>query len=314
MTYITGGDIQALDYNTFATLGIGMNEVFGDDHPGVTTLPNAGFGYGQTPVLTSVSIGNVITAAQWSALFQTIRKSGAHQGTTVVPPLPASDPVTGDVIEAYNTPSTLATLVALIRTNRFNLAVGQSTLTAGTTYAQPGAANPWTNTLTWNYQVNFGSWNNARYFFNSGGKINLNGSNPTVVTPEDIQWNAMLTAMSPLVFNYTSTTPNTGSGGTAIGFYDLTTSYQTIYLKTYGGGGYYSTSSITVQAKYNAAAGTNGLVDFRIILDDNDPTPNPKTSTTSYRVDNVRATGANIAYPGTISVATVGANSGFVAT
>lgn len=315
MTYVTGGSIQALDYNTFATLSASMNEVYADLHPGATALPNAGYGYGQLPALTPVSIGNPVLASEWADLFQTMRRCGGHQGTTVVPPLPIGDPSIGDLIEAFNSPSTMATLVSTLITNRFNLAPAQSTLIVGTSYAQPAGAKPWTNTLTWDYQVDFSTWDYARYFFNAGGYLALNGSYSPILTPEDTQWSSMLTAMSPLIFNYNSTTPNTGTGGTSLGFYNLTTSYQQVYYKTYGSGYYYSGSSITVFAKLNAVAGTNGLVDFRIVLTDADVTPNSKTTTTTYRVDNLRATGSNIVYPGpSVAVTTVGANSGFTAT
>lgn len=315
MTYITGGNVQAVDYNTFSTLAASINEVFADLHSGATTIGTfADYGYGQTPALTSVIAGNSILSAKWSELFDAMRDCGTHQNTIVSPPVPGSNPTAGGSIAAYNTPSTLASIVALLRTNRHNLAGGQTLLTLGSNFAQPGGAQPWTNTLTWNYQVNFSSWNNARYFFNSGGSLNLNGSYAPNVTPEDAQWVSMFATMSPLVFNWNSTTPFSGTGGTAIGFYNLTTSYQTVYLKAFGSGYYYSTSTITVQAKFNAAAGTNGLVDFRIILTDGDPYPDSKSTTTTYRVDNVKSAGV-IVYPGpAVTVAAVGANNGFVAT
>lgn len=310
MTYAAGSDILATDYNSFAAT---INELFADTHSGATGAL-AQFGYGQTPSVATVSALTNITAAQWALLFDPIRKTGIHQGTTTVPPLPVSNPLASSNILAYNTPGTLATLLTLLQTNKFNLAGGQSTLVVGSNFVQPGGANPWTNTLTWNYQVDFASWNNARYFFNSGGTLNLNGSYAPIVTPEDSQWDSMMTTMSPLIFNYNSTTPFSSTGGTALGFYNLTTVYQTLYIKTFGGGGYYTNSSITVQGKLNAAAGTNGLVDFRIILTDGDVTPNAKTTTTTYRVDYRYASGSSVLYPGTVIVSSVGANTGFVAT
>jgi hypothetical protein len=315
MTYATGGDIQALDYNTFATLANGMNEIFADLHPGATTLPNASYGYGQTPALTAVSVGNNVAASEWAALFQTMRVSGTHQGTTVVPPLPSLNPITGDLIAAYNTPaSAVTTLINTLRTNRYSVAVLQSTLTSGTNQVQPAGAKPWTSSLTFTYRADFGSWDNARYFFNSGGSLNLNGSYSPNTTPEDAQWIAMFATMSPLVFSAVATTPGSGTNaGTAAGFYGLTTSYQAVYQKPYGAGGAYTNSYLQLNAKLAAAAGTNGLIDFNIKMVDGDVTPNAKTSTTTYRIDNLRATGA-VTYPGPAVVITaVGANSGFTA-
>lgn len=314
MTYIVGGSILAADYNTFSTLAGGMNEIFADLYPGATTLPTAGFGYGQTPALTAVAPGGSITATQWTALFQTIRKAGLHQGTTVVPPLPVSDPLPGGSILAYNTPTTLAALISTLGTNRFNLALGQSTLVTGSNFVQPGGAQPWTNTLTFNYRVDFGSWNNARYFFNSGGTLNLNGSYTPNSTPEDAQWISMFATMSPLVFSQGATVPFSGTNaGTGAGFYGLTTSYQNVYLKAFGGGGYYTNSTLTLRAKLNAVAGTNGIIDFQAVMADGDVSPNPKTSTTTYRIDNKRSSGA-IVYPSSVTISSVGVNNGFVAT
>jgi hypothetical protein len=307
MTYITGGNVQATDYNTFSTLAASMNEVFADLYPGATTLPTAAYGYGQTPALTSVVAGNSVLASEWAALYNSMRNCGTHQGTPVSPPVPGPNPVAGNSITAYNTPSTLASIVSVLRTNRFALAPGQSFLTAGTSY--PQSVPNWTNTLTWHYQADFGSWNNARYFFNSGGSLRLNGTYTPNTTPEDAQWISMFATMSPLSFLYASTSPNSGSGGTGIGFYGLTTSYQNVYFKTFGSGYYYVNSSITLQAKLNAAAGTNGLVDFRVIMTDADPTPDVKTSTTTFRVDNLKSSGA-IVYPGTVTII----NNGYLAT
>jgi hypothetical protein len=312
MTYSTGGSIQATDYNTFATLTGGINEVFGDMHSGATTIGAfADFGYGQTSTLTSVSAGNAIHASEWDALFTAMKNCGTHQGTTVVPPLPSSNPNVGDAIAAFNSPTAFSTIITNLRNNRKNVAVGQSTLIVGSNFTQPIAVQPWVNTLTFAYQVDFGSWDNARYFFNAGGYLGLNGSYSPSTTPDDAVWVSMLTAMSPLVFNWTSTTPNSGTGGTAIGFYQLTTTYQTIYNHTYGVAGSYSNNSIQVQAKYDTTAGTNGKVDFTITLTDLDPTARPnKAGTTVYHIDTSKASGA-ITYPGTVSIASVGANSGF---
>ena len=306
MTYIVGGSILAADYNTFSTVAGGMNEIFADLYPGATTLPTAGFGYGQVPALTAAAPAASITAAQWTALFQTIRRAGLHQGTTVVPPLPVSDPLPGGSILAYNTPTSLAALISTLGTNRFNLALGQSTLIAGSNFVQPAPTIPWINSLTWSYDVDFGSWNNARYFFNSGGTLNLNGSYTPNSTPEDALWISMLATMSPLVFSQGSTVPFSGSNaGTGAGFYGLTTVYQNVYFRTFGGGGYYSTSSLTLRARLAAAAGTNGIVNFGIVMTDGDPTPTPKTSTTTYRVDTRRSSGA-IVYPGSVTISSTG--------
>ena len=134
----------------------------------------------------------------------------------------------------------------------------------------------------------------------------------------------MLVEMNPLTFAYNSTSPASNTGGTNIGFYDatdstawttLTTSYQTIYDRMRGGGYSYSTSSIVVRAKLTNSPGTDGKIDFTIILSDNAPTPmkQPKHGVVSYQVDTITSASAVI-YPGTVSISVVGINNGFIAT
>jgi len=305
MAYLTGDPVTTAEYNTFvSTVNGSVNGISADLHPGATNLAGfADYGYGLAPLTSTVTAGAPILASEWAAIVARIKLIATHQGATVVPPLPASGPAAGDPISAYNTPTALATILSNLTTNRFVIAVGQSTLTTGTSYAQPGPAQPWTTSLTFNFNVDFGSWNNARYFFNSGGNISINGSTTTA------SWITNLTNMSPLVFNYTSTTPGSGSGGTAIGFYDLTTSYQVIYNRA--GTGYIG-SYTEVRAKLAAAAGTNGIINFQAVLAE-PGSATPKTGATTFRIDNLKSSGA-VVYPGpAVSVATVGANSGFVA-
>lgn len=311
MTYIAGGPIAATDYNTFAS---SINEIYADLYPGETTYPQASFGYGQSSLLP-VTVNNTITATEWAGLFTAMKNAGIHQGTTTTPPLPTVLPISGNPIAAYSSPSTIASVLSSLRTNRLALALGQTTLTTGTNFVQPSAAKPWLSTLTFSVRVDFGSWDNARYFFNSGGQVLLNGSNPTVTTPEDIIWSGLLSGMSPMKFGATASSSPDGVSATAVGFYDLTTTYQTIYNKVPAGASvYYTGSYIRASAKLANAPGTNGQVDFSVVMFNGDSTPNSKTSTTTYRVDTLRATGANVSYPGTISISAIGVNSGFTKT
>jgi hypothetical protein len=310
MTYIVGGNIQASDYNAFATLANGMNELFADTHAGTTTLPNAGYGYGQSSILP-VSVGSNILASEWNSLFTAMRSSGLHQGTLVTPPIPASGPVSGNNIAAIASGTAVSNLIVLLKTNKFNVALGQTSLYTGTAYPSSGS---WSSSLVYTTKVNFGSWNNARYFFNAGGNVLINGAyTGGTGSPIETAWANQLTEMSPLKFNYTTTTQNAGGNATAspAGFYGLTTAYQDIYKKflTAGGGAYYGSSYILVRAKLSNAPGTNGEIDFAISLIDGDSYPVAKTGTTTYTLSSLRSA-APVAYPGTFAVT----SGGFAAT
>lgn len=319
MTYSTGSNIQASDYNSFATIAGGMNQLYADLYP--NTIPsvigtfnpsdNCTYGYGQTG-LTSVSGASTIHSTEWNNLFNVIRKTGTHQGTVVQPPLPAVNPPAGSSIQAY---SGLSSLISTLNSNRFSLAAGQ-TASVSHPFTQPGAVIPWTTSLTFTCRVDFGSWNNARYFFNSGGFLAISGTYTPVgvPTPEEAYWIGTFSDMSPLIFNYSTCLPHLLGGGSAVGFYGLTSVYHAtpIYKHSYGTS-LYTANYVQVNAKFVNAVGTDGLLEFTIQMIDNDITPNAKTGTTTFNIQESHST-SQIIYPGSVSVASVGANSGFVAT
>lgn len=314
MTYSTGNSIQAIDYNTFATLSVSMDEVYFDQNQNSTTLPNAGYGYGQTTVnLNSVAVGNVTRAVEWANLFKVMRDCETHQNvatSNVTPPVPASGPVSGEAIVDFNTPTTMQAAVNLLRLNRHNVLSSQLSTVAGTFV---NSTNPWTASLTYTFQVNFGAgatgWNNARYFFNTGGSIRITGRYEEASSPIENAWrDAISTPKAPFSFYWNRTLPASGSNDAVlnpIGFWKeptnaLTTAYQIVYRKSIGSG-YYTSSFVQIEAKLNAVAGSNGLLDMRIRLLDGDPTPDVKVAGIDFSVGyNVSA--GTIPYPGTISI------------
>jgi hypothetical protein len=319
MTYSSGSNIQAADYNSFATSALGMNQMYADLYPG--TVPsvlgtfnpsdNCTYGYGQA-ALSPITGTPVIHMTEWNNLFDVIRKTGTHQGTVVQPPLPAVNPIVGSNIKVY---PGIGSLVNTLNSNRFNLAPLQ-TLQTSHTFIQPAPTIPWTTSLTFTYRVDFGSWNNARYFFNSGGSLAISGTYapPGAPTPEEAYWIGTLSDMSPLVFNYSTTLPNLLGGGSAVGFYGLTTAYHAtpIYKHSYGAS-VYTTNYVEVNARFANAVGTDGLLEFYVRMIDNDVSPNAKSGVTTFNIQESHSTG-QIVYPGSISIASVGANTGFVAT
>lgn len=323
MTYIVGGNIQAADYNTFATASTGVNEVFADLHSGATTiLTGADFGYGQTPPLTSVSANTNVLATQWAALFTAMRNCGTHQGTVVVTPsgpVPASGPVVSSNILALNTPSTMTTAVTSLRTNRLNLGTLQTSVIVGTGFANPA---PWTTSLVYTFQVDFGSWNNARYFFNTGSQISITGVYSPTPTPDEVAWATLFTDDFPVNMNWQKTTqPNGNLIVNQAGFYQvptnpvlypgLTTAYQVIYRKYAGGGAgpYYTTNYAQIEAKLTNAAGTNGKIDFRVSMIDADTFPVVKAAgRMTFTINRIQSSGV-IPYPGSYTFT----SNGFVA-
>ncbi|MFI5405216.1 MAG: hypothetical protein ACHQ1D_01750 [Nitrososphaerales archaeon] len=298
MTYATGSTILAADYNAFVSAANNIDEVFADLHSNATTVAaGADFGYGRTSP-TDVSIGQVITAAQWSTLFNNIRNTGTHQGTSTAT-LPAN-PVVGGPIIAY---SAIPTLLTTLRTNRFLLPGGEQ---AFTTFTAPTTGSaPWTNTLTYTFSINMGNWNQARYFMNSGGQIGFAATYPAG-TGDDAVWNNLLNEVGQIFLRAKDSfaggsRPNSISTG---GFWGLTgnplpvdpSPYFEVFRVVYGGGGVYTNSSLSVRVRLAGTppAVNAGTVQFQVILTQTDSVPplDTKAQVTTFFLIEVHSAGA----------------------
>lgn len=288
MAYTSGGIIEATDYNGFVQQ---INQIYSDLYPGATTVPFADYGYGAASALPSVAAGNTVTAAQWTALLNRISLCGTHQGITIAP-LPGFVNSGDSIVALADLISKLSNTVS----SRMSVAAGQTTFIGGTTAS---SSTSWLASRSWTWSANFGSWDNARYFFNLGGSISIAGSYTGGSNPgSDAFWTMMLTNMGTVSLRALDSNPV--YNGT--GFYDLNTSYQEYYRRTPGSGGsYYNNSYISLEAKLAAAAGTSGVVDFKITLVDGDVTPNAKTGSLSFTPSRLTSSGA-IPYPGTLSI------------
>jgi hypothetical protein len=241
MTYSVGNTIQALDYTQFTQTPGGFNDVW--------ATGSGDKGWGQTAIAT-VSTGNIVTATNWATLVNTLATSGSQTNTTITT---RTAPVTGNIIAVL---ANVQTDINNITTNRGNAAAagteygtftGNVSKTTGTGTAGPGT-NPWT--ITWTQTVTFPSADQARYFWNAGGRVRLQyGKTSTGAGTGDTIWNAFVPLMGSVYLvgrvnnanqtiaaqAYTGTTRLGGTGGTqtilatSIGWYQLTTSPTTIF-------------------------------------------------------------------------------------
>jgi hypothetical protein len=302
MSYQTGDIVEALTYNAFAAK---MNEIYFDTHSNATSLPNAGYGYGQPPPLvTTLAPGDLIAAVDWRNIFQLVRNTSIHQGTALPFTLPpVGSPLPGDLVTAISTQANVDAYLALLKTNSFNLGVSQTGLISETPTSSNGQA--WTNTITYTFSVDFGSWNNARYFFNSGGTLQFTASN-SGVTPDEVAFQNQLALMSPFRINWIQTQPRTGGNEVTPpqGFYALAavstpTAYQLVYQEHVGSAQspHYANNFITVEVKFAGAPGTSGRLDFRIRLNDFDTFITTKTGNNIFTIQTLRSL-APVPYPG----------------
>ena len=268
-------EIDDLDFNTLRNKII---EVIGN---GAGT-----YGYGQAIQSSQVFQGNIITKTQWDGLRFDLVNILIHQ-TGVTPTLieVARGSVigedAGDPLQAYGR------AIDTARINRFLLAAGQSTITAVSTKTY---TSTWSSSASMTVQLTFDSADNARFFFNSGGKIRFTSTRTGgSSTAQNNAWSNILASAGVVEF---------GADSETLDFYTLTNSYQTrfeSFLSTP-----YSANNYKIESLCNVAnnsAGTATSLTFRIVwtdayVDPGAPAPGDTVDgTLSLSVEETKASG-----------------------
>jgi hypothetical protein len=284
MTYSAGSLIVASDFNTFRTQ---VNDVIADNFSNSAVESSANFGYGFGDVTGPVSSGGIITAAQWTSLLNRITAAAQHQGTGISVPASVSVGSTVSIL------SGLSSSITSIRNNRLNIAAGNATITSGGTRLNTTRTASWATQVAHEWNVSFANYNFARYFFNSGGQIRMSASRTggSAIT-RNTDWSNLLSGMGTIIFDHTNTT-TTGSGNTSsIGFYNLTTSFQTIFQRF--GTGAYTTNNYTLRARlFNPLGSSANTIRFRAEFNSDGFTD----GSLRHNVDERRATGPSVSQP-----------------
>jgi hypothetical protein len=108
MTYVSGGLIQAADYNGFAN----------DSANNINAVWSTGSGdkgWGQ-PAISNVAVGATVTATQWATLVANLATSGSQTDSTLTS---RTQPVAGNVIAVL---ANVATDINTVTNNRGNAA------------------------------------------------------------------------------------------------------------------------------------------------------------------------------------------------
>lgn len=234
MTYASGGLIQASDFNNIVGGSAGTQGGGTQLNP-VWSTGQGNYGYGQTAV-SNVSVSGTVAATNWASLVNTLNSARVHQsgsGSGI------SAPTAGTTISYL---STLTSAVSTAATNRLSAATTGTTTSLSKSVTMSGSsASTVIGTIT--FTVTFPSVDQARYFFNAGGRLNLAYSAFTntggTARGTSIQTMAQ-TNFASKVLLAASYGARTGSGGTVIT--DTTT------------GGYYGLSSSTERFRVNSTS------------------------------------------------------------
>ena len=232
-----GTNISAVDYNNIRSkilniLGNGVGQS----------------GYGQPLQSTDVAPGNNVTEAQWTALRYDVLTAKYHQDGEAPALISVNQ---GDVIRygAGHPVTNYITIADQAVIEKFEIAPSNTELTPSvasqSTSATWSAEAQCTLTTTW---LNA---NDARHFFNSGGKVRVNTSfvaNPSASNPiQSNAWNALLTGVG--IVDIGGNIPLTSN------FYTLTTSYTTLFLRSSSAP--YAANYFKIEALCNCSDATN---------------------------------------------------------
>jgi len=257
MTYATGGLIEASDYNSFVT---SVNAIWGTG--------SSDSGYGQATTLSNVSPAGSITATQWINLIDRIDSMRAHQSGVTSG---LTSPIAGDVI-AYL--STLSSQLSSINTNRLsNTGSGFAADSLGGTKTL-STSSGFTTTRTQEFSITFLSYDQMRYFFNTGGFVSITATNSALTgNTKSTTFQSLCDAFGTTRIYAQLSEKSGGSGtlstsNTAYGFYDLDTTDQLIfrqYSTTTTGG--YNSNYISSFARVNSNT-VPTVIRLKIVLQD----------------------------------------------
>ena len=262
MAYQAGDTIEASTYNTFVN---SSSSPFGYNHFAGTGSGEYGLGQAAIPTVTA---GDTITASQWNTLFTGMSNIANHTNDTLT---------SREQVSAGDTIAIRAAVEADLATLAASVAAGSPNATALTTSSAlqtvTTASEGWDTSATQEVSVTFADADTMRHFFNAGGKVRITvGTTEASVNPKDQAFKDLGTALGNIDIAAQSTL-RSGSGeglttnGLANGFHDLTTSYTTLIRLTSDNSNYTS-NTVEIQAKLDAAVGTAVTMTIKMIATD----------------------------------------------
>jgi len=251
MTQVVAGDVIAsADYdnmvaNVYRQLGTPNDITLG------TYTASSTWGYNQSVGSLDAATGELVRASSTDNGYKNLQDEVQVLATFLGHSLnssSASDETAGGSITASDW-SNLMDDVKDVFDNRLSVPAGSLTTDSATSSSRTtGWGSAATPAIDHIFTLTFSSEAHCRAFFNAGGEVLFTGSRSGGTTgsaagtigSQNANWTSLLSAMGTLTFNLNNLTSSGATGTSAgIGFYELTTSNQQLYIK-YGSGAYSS--------------------------------------------------------------------------
>ena len=257
-----GDKIRSADYNTVQTkvantLGTGSGNL----------------GYGQTVQSSQVTTSNNITVNEWGRLRNDIINIYRHQNNTIPNTTILPDALEGASVRYNVTDAPVTvwdTLSTTLQNNRINaLPVGRfGTVDSGSLGTAVAFANSATGIVTFTWA----SAENARFFFNGGGKVRVTTQfSPTLANAQNTSWQSTLSTIGTRewggFFPDTSTSPTDGRN-----FFKSDSSYRQFYTAS-SSSPYGSNNYNLDAAKFSSGSNYSVGIRARLVEGYTDPGP-----------------------------------------
>ena len=260
----TGDLITAVQFNELVT---SYNKLWGDEYASAnfaditTKFEEHSCGWGQASAEPTVAITDIITTEHTNQLLSQMNAGLYHYDETsaLIPHFSTT------VIDASYITSTIEDKITdmSLATNRFKALDDAFTRTEKVIIVSDIATPTWTNTINSIGKAEFANYNEARYFFNAGGKIYIT-LDQDGVNSDARSWDSMFDTTGVINVRAVDTV-NEGSNVVAVtkGFYDITPNGA--YTEVFSVSGYvaageysgsaYSNRSIKVSLKADEVGG-----------------------------------------------------------
>ena len=244
-------------------------------------------GYGQTTFGATKNVGDTISANDFNNIRYDLLNASAHQNGSAAA-LSLAGNVAGAIINSTD-PDAFIPYASTVDSNRFSChSSRKSTTSAGSN----SRTSSWASSVSATYTLNFSSADQARYFWNGGGRIRFASSRTGGdATAQNTAWSSLLTSAGTQSFGG-SLVYSWGTGSTSL--YSVASSAP------------YASNTYAISVSLNAAAGSATAFNFVLTWSDpyTDPSPgNPPApedivdGTLSYSVEIEFPTGGHALTP-----------------
>ena len=235
------------------------------------------YGYNQSTGSLDAATGETINASSTDNGYKNLQDEVQSLATFLGHSLnssSSSDSSAGDSITATDWSNLMDDVKDVFDARLSVPASSLTTDSSGTSTRTTGWGSSATPEITHVFTLTFSNEEHARGFFNAGGEVlftgsrsgGTSGSSAGTIGSQNTNWTNLLSGMGTITFNLNDVTSSASTGTSANkGFYELTTSYQQLYIK-YGSGSYAS-NYYKIEGAVNSTTNPT-VVTFKVIMRD----------------------------------------------